>query len=82
MIITANDVKKKGIGIFDKFVDEFCDVILTVRGKKKYVVMDIQRYEKIRAYELDIAYKEIQEDIKNKDFHTDLQKHIKMIENV
>ena len=68
MIVTANEVKKRGVSLFDELFEKFDDLIISVRGKKKYIVMDYERYEKIREYELDRAYKEVMEDIERGDY--------------
>jgi len=56
MSITANEVKQKGVSIFKEILEKFDEVVIEVRGKKKYVVMDIERYKPLRALELDDAY--------------------------
>ncbi|WP_456479230.1 type II toxin-antitoxin system prevent-host-death family antitoxin [Nautilia sp.] len=43
----------------------FNEIVITFRGKKKFVVMDIKRYEELRMKELELAYKEVMEDYKN-----------------
>ena len=68
MTIPANEVKKRGVSIFEELLQKWDEVILSVRGHKKYVVMDIDRYKKLRALELDKAYREVMEDIKNGDY--------------
>ncbi len=68
MIVTANEVKKRGVSLFDELFEKVDDLIISVRGKKKYIVMDYERYEKIREYELDRAYKEVMEDIDRGDY--------------
>jgi predicted DNA-binding protein len=68
MVVTANEVKKRGVSIFDELLKKFDEVIISSRGKNKYIVMDIKRYEDFRAYELDKAYKEVMEDVKNGDY--------------
>jgi len=82
MIVTANEVKKRGVSLFDELFEKFDDLIISVRGKKKYIVMDYERYEKIREYELDRAYKEVMDDIERGDYHTDIDKHLKEIADV
>ena len=82
MIISANEVKKRGVSIFDELLDTFSEVIINFRGKKKYVVIDYERYQDFREYELEKAYKEVMADIENGDYHTDMDRHIKEIENV
>jgi len=79
MVIQANSVKQRGVSIFDELLAKWDEVIITVRGKKKYVVMDIERYEELRASELDLAYKLVMEDYKNGDYHTDIEKHLQGI---
>ena len=56
MTITANEVKTNGVSIFGKMLDKFDELIISVRGKDKFVVIDIERYKEFRANELDIAY--------------------------
>jgi len=82
MIITANDLKTKGISFFDKILEKTEEVIVSVRGKQKFVLIDIQRYQQIREYELDKAYEETLKDIKDKNFTTDLQSHFKDLDDV
>jgi len=77
MVVSANEVKKKGVSIFDKLLKEYDEVIISSRGKNKYIVMDIKEYEEYRAYKLDKAYQEVMQDIKNGDYHTDIEKHLK-----
>ena len=56
MIISANEIKTKGVSMFDTLLDKFDELIINVRGKNKYVVLDIERYKELRANELDLAY--------------------------
>ena len=82
MTVSANEVKKRGVSIFDEMLKKFNEIVITFRGKKKFVVMDIKRYEELRMKELELAYKEVMEDYKNGDYHTDIEKHLKKLENV
>jgi len=65
MIISANDLKVKGVSILDSMLDKLDEVLISVRGKNKYVVVDMKRYEYLRECELEHAYREVQEDIRN-----------------
>lgn len=65
MIISANDLKVKGVSILDSMLDKLDEVLISVRGKNKYVVVDMERYEYLRECELEHAYREVQEDIRN-----------------
>jgi len=82
MTVTANDVKQRGVSLFGELLEKFDEIVVNVRGKKKYVVMDIERYKMLRALELDNAYREVMEDVKNGDYHTDVKKHLAEIANV
>ncbi|MBO1926305.1 prevent-host-death protein [Thiomicrorhabdus sp. 6S2-11] len=65
MIVSANDVKTKGVSFLGRMLEKADELIINVRGKNKYVVLDIERYEAFRQQELDLAYllamKDIQE---------------------
>ena len=82
MIITANDLKTKGISFFEKVLGKTQEIIVSVRGTQKFVLIDIERYKQIREYELDRAYQETLEDRKNGDFTTDLEAHFKALDDV
>ncbi len=68
MTISANEVKKNGVSIFERLLKKANELIITVRGKQKFVVLDIDRYNEFRKYELDIAYLKAMSDIKNKNY--------------
>ena len=68
MTISANEVKKSGVSIFEKLLKKANELIVTVRGKQKFVVMDIERYNEFRKYELDIAHLKAMQDIKNRNY--------------
>jgi len=65
MVVNANEIKRHGVSLFDKLFEKVDDIIISVRGKKKYVVIDYEEYKKYREYQLDKAYEEVMEDIKN-----------------
>jgi hypothetical protein len=46
------------------FVRHDSEAIITVRGERKYVVVDFNTYNKLREYELDIALQEARADVK------------------
>jgi PHD/YefM family antitoxin component YafN of YafNO toxin-antitoxin module len=82
MVVTANEVKKRGVSLFDELLKKFDEIIISSRGKNKYIVMDIETYEDFRAYRLDKAYREVMEDVKRGDYHTDIDRHLRELENV
>ena len=65
MTISANEIKQRGVSFFDTLLDKFDELIINVRGKDKYVVLDIERYKEFRASELDLAYMRTMKDIEN-----------------
>jgi prevent-host-death family protein len=82
MTITANEVKKSGVSIFGKMLDKVDELIINVRGKDKFVVLDIERYKEFREYELDIAHMKAMKDIENGNYKFQTaQEHIKELIN-
>jgi len=78
MTITANEVKKNGVSIFNKLLDKTDELIISVRGKERFVVLDIDRYREFREYELDIAHMKAMQDIENGNYKVQTaQEHIK-----
>jgi PHD/YefM family antitoxin component YafN of YafNO toxin-antitoxin module len=74
MTISANEVKIKGVSIFDKLLSKFDELIINVRGKDKFVVIDIERYKALREAELDIAHIRAMQDIKDGKYKTQTAK--------
>ncbi|GAB6069501.1 hypothetical protein JCM30760_05980 [Thiomicrorhabdus hydrogeniphila] len=63
MIIAANEIKTKGVSLFGKVLDKADELIINVRGKNKYVVLDIERYNEFRQNELELAHFKVMQDI-------------------
>ncbi len=68
MIIAANDLKKKGISFVSKLLEKFESVFVSVRGKKKYVILKFEDYERFKDFELENAIREAERDLKEKKF--------------
>jgi len=62
MVVTANEVKKRGVSIFGELLKKFDEIVINVRGKNRYVVLDYESYKEFREYQLDKAYREVMED--------------------
>jgi prevent-host-death family protein len=78
--ITANDLKTKVVSILNKETSDGDEVIITVRGKNKYVVLPIEKYNYLRECELEAALIETKKDLKEGKFHKEsVEKHIKRI---
>jgi PHD/YefM family antitoxin component YafN of YafNO toxin-antitoxin module len=63
MHVTANELKKKGVSLLDDLIEEQGEAIITVRGKHKYVVIDMDTYNRFREFELEAALAETKRDI-------------------
>ena len=61
--VTANELKTKGVSAVDACLREHEEAIISVRGRNKYIVMDIEKYTKLREYELEIALLEAKADM-------------------
>jgi len=65
MTIMANDLKKRGVTLLDEALQQDDEAVISVRGKSKYVVMDLKHYNYLRECELEAAlietHKEIEE---------------------
>jgi len=60
--VTANELKTKGVSAVEERLATEDEVIITVRGQDKYVVMSLEKYARLREYELDIAVQEARSD--------------------
>ncbi len=81
MVVMANEIKTKGVSFLDKLFEKASEVIINVRGKNKYVVIEIQRYNALRILELDKAYDDAMADIAKGRYTTDIAAHFKELEN-
>jgi prevent-host-death family protein len=79
-MITANELKTKGVSLLDEETSDGNEVIITVRGKSKYAVLPINKYNYLRECELDAALMEVKKEIKEGKFVKEsVEKHIKRI---
>lgn len=62
-IITANDLKTKGISDIERILQNAQEVVISVRGKPRYVVMDIAHYEFLRECEIAATWAQAREDV-------------------
>ena len=61
--ITANELKTKGVTVVENALQSDDEAIITVRGKDKYMIIDMNKYNKLRDYELEIALLEARADV-------------------
>lgn len=63
--ISANDLKTKGIAAIEAALSQTQEAIVSVRGKDRFVVMDIAHYHYLRECELETALAESRAEIAN-----------------
>ena len=61
--ISANDLKTKGVAAIEAMLAEHSEAIVSVRGKDRFVVMDIAQYNYLRECELEAALAETRADM-------------------
>ena len=64
MNIVANELKTRGVGVFDDALKHNDEAIITVRGESKYVAVSLERYNYLRECELEAALMEVTNEIK------------------
>ena len=53
--LSANDLKTKGISAIEALLKTQPEAMISVRGKERFVVMEVARYHYLRECELDAA---------------------------
>jgi hypothetical protein len=61
--LTANDLKTKGVAAIESALSEHSEAIVSVRGKERFVVMEITQYHYLRECELEAALAETRADL-------------------
>jgi hypothetical protein len=61
--ISANDLKTKGVAAIEAMLAEHSEAIVSVRGKDRFVVMEIAQYHHLRECELDAALAQARADL-------------------
>jgi PHD/YefM family antitoxin component YafN of YafNO toxin-antitoxin module len=80
--ITANLLKTKGVSALDPVIDENKAVVITVRGRDRYVVMDFETYNHLRECELQAAIAEVRTELESGEVFKDtVDQHIRRIRN-
>lgn len=60
--ISADDLKTKGVAVIESALAEQSEVVISVRGKERFVVMDMAHYHYLRECELEAALAETRAD--------------------
>jgi len=61
--IAANELKTRGISSISEQLADEPEAFISVRGKKRYVVMDIKHFQYLRECELEAALLEAKADL-------------------
>ncbi len=61
--ISANDLKTKGVAAIEAALRERPEALVSVRGKDRFVVMDLAYYHHLRECELEAALAETRADL-------------------
>lgn len=79
-MITANDLKVKGVPVLDEALSAHGEAVITVRGQARYVVLYMETYDRLRELELDAALAEAKADLAAGRVHRDsVDEHIARI---
>ena len=61
--LTANDLKIKGVAAIETVLADRPEAIVSVRGKDRFVVMEIAQYHYLRECELEAALAQTRADL-------------------
>ena len=61
--ISANELKTKGVAAIEAMLADHAEAIVSVRGKDRFVVMDVAQYHHLRECELDAALAQTRADL-------------------
>jgi prevent-host-death family protein len=61
--LSANDLKTKGVSAIEAVLANQPEVVISVRGKERFVVMDIKHYHYLRECELESALAQTRVDL-------------------
>jgi len=79
-IVTANELKTKGVSRLDEIAERGEEAIISVRGKRRYVVLTVEHYNYLRECELEAAINETRKDLdEGRVISESVEEHIKRI---
>ena len=80
--IAANELKTRGVSSIEKALEESGEAVISVRGQDRYVVMDMEEYNRLRVCELEAALYETRHQIAAGEFvEESVDEHIARIRN-
>ena len=79
-ILTANELKTKGVSRLEEVTGAGEEAIISVRGRHRFVVVSIEQYNHLRECELEAAIAETERDLANGNtIRESVEDHIKRI---
>lgn len=80
--IAANELKTKGVSSIEKALEDNGEAIISVRGQDRYVVMDMEEYNRLRVCELEAALYETRQQVAAGDIiEESVDEHIARLRN-
>ena len=61
-VVTANDLKTRGLSDIERALEDAQEVVISVRGVPKYVVMELAHYDYLRECEIKAAWVQAREE--------------------
>lgn len=61
--ISANELKTRGIAAIEQALATEQEAIVSVRGKDRFVILDMAQYQRLRECELEVALAEARSDV-------------------
>ncbi len=63
LAISANEIKTRGVAAIEALLEQQPEAVISVRGKARFVVMDLAHYHYLRECELEAALAETRADL-------------------
>ena len=75
--IAANELKTRGVSSIEQALAGNSEAIISVRGQDRYVIMDMEEYNRLRVCELEAALYETRQQVASGEFiEESVDKHI------
>lgn len=62
-IVAASDLRTKGISTIERLLRHAEEVVISVRGESRYIVMELARYDDLRECEIAAAWAQTRADV-------------------
>ena len=80
--IAANELKTRGVTSIEKALENSAEAIISVRGQDRYVVMEMEEYNRLRVCELEAALYETRQQLTAGEFvEESVDEHMERIRN-